>query len=187
MSERKSLSEPLRVQQTKTLAFDLYYKAGDSKGSVASPSSCLVHAVDPNRQIEGVADTGTAAGVIYDTSVLGDYTADQLKGLSVIIGDDGQEQFRAEITSNSATAKCISITTFEITPSTGDYFFVEGYPVLASVAATVSSNRVSYQVGSANVTAYPHRGYLVFTPTFSNGDTDELIVDYEVLPSVYEP
>lgn len=187
MGKRKALKEPLRVGGVKTIAFDLYYEGGDNHGSARAATSCLVHAVDPNRQIEGVCDAGSGAGVIIDADVLDDYAANELKGLSIILIDADDRQYRSEITANSPTGKSVSLTTFEISPSTGDVFLIEGTPTLASTAATVSTARVSYQVSKADLTAYPHRGYMVLTPTYTSGDTDELILDYEVLPSVAEP
>jgi hypothetical protein len=182
MSKWLRLHDPLTVGDTKTLKLDAYYEQGDLATTICTCSSVYVLGYDPNRPIEGVVD---AAGntTLTDTSVLGAYADDALIGLPFDIISTLGVVYEGEITDNVSTLSQITFRDMELTPTAGDEFRIVGEPLLSYTTGTASSNRVSHQVTASNMTAERGKRVMVFRVTYEDGDTEEAIVEFEVVGS----
>ena len=170
--------EPLAVGDKRTLAFDCVYVEGTNRGSNATVSSALVHGYDADRPIDGTVDAGSTT-TLSDTDVLNGYSNDALIGMHLAIYDSTGEVYETEITDSAATGQ-VTFLTCGITAAADDTFRIYGEPLLEQTSGTVSSNRVSYQVSAADMTAYPGKRGLVFAVTYEDGDEEDLIVEFEV-------
>ena len=174
--------QPLTVGDTVTVKLDGYYDLGDTRGTIATCSSVMVHGYDPDRPIDGAADTAGAT-TLTDTSVLNAFSDNQLIGLPVEITDSDGTVYHSEVTDNDQSDSQITFNALEITPAAGDTFRIIGYPLLTQTTGTASTNRVSHQITSSNMTGTPGNRVLVFRVTREDTDIDEAIGEFEVRES----
>ncbi len=173
--------DDLRVGDEKTISIATTVASGSGAGGVKNPTTgstflCL----DPDRETSGSADSGSATTLIDPNRAEAD---DFWNGMTLLVtdADDGRE-YRTEITDFEQSTGTLTFYSLPAAVAASDEYRIEGYPLLARTAASISGNEASVQLTPTTGLGTPGRRTLVYHADFGT-DSEEVVCRFRVLPS----
>lgn len=182
MSTRQADLTPLQVGDTKSLTLEAFYSNGPDVNQKRALASAAVLVIDTDHTTSGTATSAGTTATLVDTALT--EANDFWIGVPISITEDGVS-YGAVITDFVQSTHTLTFTPIPVATTTSSTYVLAGYPMLPSVAATVSTNLVTIDVTGADVTARPCTANVLLTSTFDDGDIETFVGRLRVYQNLF--